>query len=211
MNITKFDHSTFYIEKDGHGLLFDPVEHTTNLPEFTNLDVIIITHKHGDHFQPELLHKILVANPNAKVFTTSDNSSAIPNAIVVKPSDKVDEGAFKLEFFGSNNHAAIYNGEIPCENIGVIVDGTVVNPGDSFDVPNLATIPVLLVPISAPWLKTEESIKYIESLRPQIAVNAHDGLLSKMGLNITNNWIEQKAAIVGTVYKYCKPGESFSI
>lgn len=211
MNITKFDHSTFYIEKDGHGLLFDPVEYATSLPEFTNIDVIIITHKHGDHFQPEVLQKVLVSNPNAKVFTTSDNADGLPNATVVKPGNKMSASVFDLEFFGSGNHAAIYNNEVPCENIGVIIDGKIVNPGDSFDIPNLAEIPVLLVPISAPWLKTEESVKYIETLRPEIAINTHDGLLSKMGLDISNNWISQKASAVGTEYKYRKPGESFTL
>lgn len=211
MNITKFDHSTFYIEKDGHGLLFDPVEYATGLPEFTNIDVIIITHKHGDHFQPEVLQKVLVANPNAKVFTTSDNADALSNATIVKPSDKISTDVFDLEFFGSGNHAAIYNNEIPCENVGAIIDGKIVNPGDSFDIPNLAEISVLLVPISAPWLKTEESIKYIEALRPRIAINTHDGLLSRMGLNISNNWIKQKATIADTEYKYCEPGEGLTL
>ncbi len=209
MNITKFDHSTFYIEKDGRGLLFDPVEYATALPELTNIDVVIITHKHGDHFQPEVLQRVLSFNPNAKVFTASDNIDALPSATVAGPGDKIKVGAFDFEFFGSGNHAAIYNNEIPCENIGTIIDGKIVNPGDSFDIPNLAEIPVLLVPISAPWLKTEESVKYIESLRPRIAINTHDGLLSEMGLNISNNWVGQKASAVGTEYKYCKPGEGF--
>lgn len=211
MNITKFDHSTFYIEKDGRGLLFDPVEYTTNLPEFTNLDAVIITHKHGDHFQPEVLQKILAVNPGIQIFTTSDNVGDLPDAVVAKPGNKLEAGIFSLEFFGSGNHAPIYNGEIPCENIGVVVDGKIVNPGDSFDIPNLAEILVLLVPISAPWLKIEESIKYIEALRPKIVINAHDGLLSDMGLNISNNWLSQKAATVGVEYKYYRPGEGLAL
>lgn len=208
MKLTKFDHSTFYLEKDGRGILFDPVEYTAKLPVFNNLDAIIITHKHGDHFQPETLQNIRENNPNTKVYTTADNSESIADSIVAKPGQQIEVGNFTLNFFGSNQHAPIYNREIPCENLGVIVDGILANPGDSFDpLPN-NNVKVLLVPISAPWLKVEDAIKYVETIRPEIAINAHDALLSKLGLNITNSWLNQKSEPVGTKYQFLLPGEN---
>ena len=118
MRITKFDHSCFYVEKDGRGLIFDPVEYATKLPAITNLDCIVITHKHGDHFQPEVLAKLTADNPNAKIFTTSDNAGAIDNSHIAKDGQIANTGAFKLAFFGGN-HAPIYKDEIPCENIEI--------------------------------------------------------------------------------------------
>ncbi|MDR2063369.1 MAG: MBL fold metallo-hydrolase [Candidatus Nomurabacteria bacterium] len=58
MKITKYNHSCFYLEKDGRGLLFDPVEYTDELPAFDNIDAVVVTHLHGDHFQPEVLASV---------------------------------------------------------------------------------------------------------------------------------------------------------
>ncbi len=208
MKLTKFDHSTFYLEKDGHGLLFDPVEYNTKLPDFTNLDAIIITHKHGDHFQPAILERIRQNNSNAKIFTTADNSEAISDSVTATPSQHFEVGNFVLDFFGTNQHSPIYSQEIPCENLCVTVDGCLVNPGDSFDLSPIKEVKVLLVPISAPWLKTNESVRFIEQVHPKIAVNTHDALLSEIGLSITNNWLAQKSEAIGTQYKFLRPGDS---
>ena len=210
MKITKFDHSCFYIEKDNRGLIFDPVEYTTKLPTITNLDCIIITHKHGDHFQPEVLAKLTTNNPNVKIFTTSDNTDAIDNSHVAKDGQTENIGVFKLAFFG-NNHAPVYKNEIPCENIGTVVDDVIVNPADSFDFPSGVKPKILLTPISAPWLKLGEPAVYIETNKPEFVVNAHDAILSELGLTIANNWISQKSENVGANYKFLQASENLEI
>ena len=206
MKITKLEHSGIVIEKDGKLLVFDPVEFTEKLPELKNVVAIIITHKHSDHLQPEILTKILGDNPEAKILTTGDTSALVENAIVMKSGGHYEIGGFSLDFFGGN-HAAIIPEQIPCENIGVVVDGAIVNPGDSFDLPDVRA-KVLFVPIAAPWLKIVESMAFIEKIKPEIAIPVHDALLSELGEAISNNWVRKACDDVMANLTELKPGES---
>ena len=206
MKITKLEHSGAAIEKNGKLLVFDPVEFTEKLPELKNVAAVIVTHKHSDHLQPEIIARILSDNPEAKVLTTSDASVLIENAITVKSGDHYEIDGFSLDFFGEN-HAAIIPGQIPCENVGVVVDSVIINPGDSFDLPNVRA-KVLFTPIAAPWLKIAESMDYIEKARPEVVLPVHDALLSELGKMISNNWVQKACDDVGANLKELKPGES---
>ena len=205
MNITKLEHSGIIIEKDGKRIVFDPVEFTNRLPRIENVVAVVITHKHSDHLQPEVLARIINDNPEAKVFTTSDAAPLIGGAIAVKAGDVHELDGFKLEFFGKD-HAAIIPGQIPCENIGVVVDDAIVNPGDSFDLPD-AQVNLLLVPVAAPWLKTHESMDFVEKVKPKVVTPIHDALFSELGKAINSNWIKKVCGNVGAEYKELEPGE----
>ena len=210
MKITKFDHACFFIEKDGRGLIFDPVSISTGLPVITNLDCIIITHKHSDHFQPETLARLIADNPAAKIFTTGDSAKTITNSNIAKSGQTETVGMFRLSFFGGD-HAPIYKSEIPCENIGTVVDDLIVNPADSFDFPDGVAPKVLLAPISAPWLKLGDSIEYIEANKPQVVINSHDAILSEFGLAVANSWIDSKSKDAGVDYRFLRAGENMEI
>ena len=199
MEITKLEHSGVVIKKGEERIVFDPVEFKKELPRLRNVVAVVITHKHSDHLQTEVLNKILSDNPGAKVFTTGDTAPLIGGAIIVNVGDTHRVGEFTLDFFGKN-HAAIVPGQIPCENIGVVVDGAVVNPGDSFDFPDVKT-KVLFVPISAPWLKIAESMDFTGKVKPQVVTPVHDALLSELGESISGNWIKKACDEVGAEYR----------
>lgn len=78
MKITKLEHSGIALEKSGETLLCDPVEIQEKLPDFNNVVAIIITHKHGDHFQPEVIMKILAQNPNALAIPSTHQIYHLP-------------------------------------------------------------------------------------------------------------------------------------
>lgn len=209
MKVTKLEHSGIIIEKNNKMVVFDPVEYEQTIPEIENVIAIIITHKHSDHFQPEVINKILGANPNAKIFTTSDTAVLLNSSTVAKAGDIYEVGDFKFEFFGKD-HAPIVPGQVPCENIGVVVDDEIINPGDSFDMPKNPA-KVLLVPISAPWLKISEAMEYIEKMKPEIAIPIHDALLSKLGETISNNWVDRACDAIKADYKILRVSESIEI
>ena len=209
MKITKLEHSGLAIEKDGETLICDPVEFTQKLPTFHNVAAIVITHKHSDHLQPEVLARILQDNPEAKVFTAVDAAPSINGTIVVRNGDTYNVGEFKLDFFGKD-HAAIVPGQIPCENIGVIVDDRIINPGDSFDLPNIKP-EVLLVPISAPWCKVSESVDFVEKTHPSIVIPVHDAVLSDLGKKFNGNWLNKTCESMGAKFTYLKPGDSVEL
>lgn len=211
MNFTKLEHSGCVIEKNGFKVVCDPVEFEESLPELDNVVAIVITHKHGDHLQLEKISAILDRNPGARVLTTADTAPEIPSAEAMQSDDVVNVGGFELRFFGEN-HAAILPGKIPCQNLGVVVDDKIVNPGDSFDVPSDITQPeVLLVPSSAPWCKVYEGMEYIKTVQPKMAVPVHNAVLSSLGNGFNNNWLRVACEEVGAELVPLDPSGSMEI
>lgn len=206
MKIIKLEHSGVAIEKDGKMVVFDPVEFTEELPNLENVVAIIVTHKHSDHLQPKAIARITKDNPGVKIFTTNDAVGAISNETAVKAGDHHEIDGFMLDFFGKD-HSAIVPGQVPCENIGAVIDGVIVNPGDSFDLPSLKP-KLLFVPIAAPWLKIAESMEYIKKAQPEMVMPVHDALLSELGGAISNNWIKRACEDVGAELIILKPNES---
>jgi L-ascorbate metabolism protein UlaG (beta-lactamase superfamily) len=209
MKITKLEHSGLVVENNGALVICDPVEIVETLPALENVKAVVITHKHSDHFQPDVLAKIRASNPNAKIFTTEENVANISGATAVVDGDIVNVEGFDLRFFGAN-HAAILPGVVPCQNIGVVINGTIANPGDSFDLPP-EKVDFLCVPISAPWCKVPESLDYLKSVQPKYAIAFHDAILSEFGSMISNNWLKSTSADLGVDYRVLKPGESMEI
>ena len=162
MKVTKLEHSGLLVENNGAFLVCDPVEIEQQLPAFGNVKAIVITHVHGDHFNPAIVSKIMSENPDVKVFTTEENAANIPGSAAVTDGDLVNVEGFDLRFFGKD-HASIIPGQVPCQNIGVVINGAIANPGDSFDMPP-EKVQLLCVPISGPWCKTIESIEYFKSV-----------------------------------------------
>lgn len=211
MKFTKLEHSGCVVEKDGQKVICDPVEFMDELPELENVAAVVITHKHGDHLQLEKLMKIIERNPEVRILTTSDTVSEVPHAEIVRNGDVIGAGGFRLRFFGKD-HAAIIDGVVPCENIGVVIDEKVVNPGDSFDIPDdLENPEVLLVPSAAPWCKVAEGMNYIQAVRPQIAVPVHNAVLSELGNGFNNNWLKSACEKIGADFRALKNNEGMEV
>ena len=209
MDITKLEHSGIAITKDGQTILCDPVEFTTKLPLFQNVVAIVITHGHNDHFQTNVINNILSTNPTARVFTPADTTRYLLNAEPVKAGDAKEIGNFTLKFFGTN-HAAIIEEQIPCMNVGVMIDDIVANPGDSFDQPPV-TPKVLFAPLSAPWCKVSDTVKYIKDVKPEIVIPFHDAVLSDLGKTFNNNWLKSTCESAGVKFTPLTPGQSITI
>lgn len=201
--LAKLEHSGIVIKKGKERIVFDPVEFEEKIPKLENIIAVVITHKHGDHLQEEVINRILNDNPGAKVFTTNDAAPLIgDDTVIVKERETYRVGGFKLDFFGKN-HAAIIPGQIPCENIGVVIDDAIVNPGDSFDCLDVDA-KVLFVPISAPWLKIVESMDFVDKVKPRVVIPVHDALLSDLGKTISGNWMKEACNKVGAEYRELK-------
>lgn len=211
MKLTKFDHSCVVLEKNGQKLVFDPVELGTTLPAFDNVVAVIITHKHGDHLQPEIVSAILDRNPEAEILTVADAVVEFDHATVVKDGDSINLGGFDLRFFGGD-HGAIVPGEVPCDNIGVVVDEMIVNPGDSFDIPaDIAQPALLLVASAAPWCKMAESMDYIRAMQAKMVVPVHNALLSEFGNGVYNGWLRRACEGVGGEFAPLDSGEEVEL
>jgi len=96
------------------------------------------------------------------------------------------------------------------QNIGVMVNNTFYYPGDSFTEPG-QPVAMLAVPVSAPWLKTAETIDFVRAVKPKHCFPTHNALLSQAGHNTVNTWTARICEPLGTTFTYLQPGESTEV
>ena len=71
MTITKLGHCCLIIEENGLRILTDPGTYSTSQNEAKNIDLILITHEHPDHYHVDSVKTILANNPQVKIITNT--------------------------------------------------------------------------------------------------------------------------------------------
>ena len=212
MKLTKYEHACVVLEEQGKKLVIDPGGFTKGFGELNNIVAVVVTHEHGDHFNAEHLDAIIAANPGVKIFGPEEVTGQLTGkpATMVTGGDSADVEPFKLRFTGEM-HAEIYPGHVPVpHNVGVMVNGNVYYPGDSFVRPDLP-VQTLLVPVSAPWLKLGESMDFVETLKPKICIPTHNGLHNDAGEQIVKNLLRSISDKHGVQFTYLDAGQSIEV
>lgn len=182
MKITKLGHCCLLIEENGKRIVTDPGVYSTSQNTLMNIDVIVITHDHGDHLHIDSLKIMLVNNPQAVVITNAGvgqklEQEGIPYILLEHEQQKEICGV-GIAGFGKE-HASIYSGISLPQNTGYLFSGNFYYPGDSFFVPD-AKIDILALPVSGPWMKTSEAIDFAKRISPKIVFPVHDGFFTKI-------------------------------
>jgi L-ascorbate metabolism protein UlaG (beta-lactamase superfamily) len=189
MRIIKHGHACVRFETNGHVVVVDPGVFTS--PEAVEgATAVLVTHEHSDHWTPDLL-----AATDAPIFTIAAVADQIRAAApaaaervtVLSPGDRFTGAGVPVTVVGEK-HAVIHP-ELPhFDNSGYLleIEGTTVfHPGDA-----LLTLPtapdILLLPVSAPWLKISECIDYARDVGAAKSVAIHDAVYSDAGLGIVD-------------------------
>ncbi len=181
MKLTKIFHSCILLEEKGLKILIDPgswvfQEKWAKAEDFVDVDLVLITHEHQDHYYPEAL-KIILQN-GARCFT---NKSLVPkmkeagfSAEALLPGQMISIKGISI--LGTNSPHGINPLPVP-ENLGFVINGKVFHPGDSLEPDMVKSVDVLLAPITAPWMKLIEGVDFTKRLKPKIAIPIHDGFM----------------------------------
>jgi L-ascorbate metabolism protein UlaG (beta-lactamase superfamily) len=184
MQLTKYNHATVVLTKDGVTLAIDPGKFTPEAEALATAAAgVLITHEHLDHFDPEATRAALSANPDLVVYAPTGIAEKIGEHLdrvhTVKAGDTFDVGPFSVQVFGEK-HAVIHR-ELPeFANVGFLVDGVVFHPGDAYLEPGVP-VETLLMPTSGPWVQTGTGIDYIRAVAPKRAIQIHELMLSETG------------------------------
>lgn len=207
MKLTKYEHSCMVLEQQDRLLVLDPGEHSKSLPSLGNVDAVIVSHMHSDHFDLNRLARIADQNKSVHIFGPKQvtEQSQVLNMASVNAGETKEVGPFQLKFVGG--HHELY-GEI--ENIGVIINGIFFYPGDSYAKPE-QPIKTLALPASAPWLRVPDAINLMKECAPKTAFPVHNALLSKIGETIHYRLIEAAAQKIGADWRVLKTNESMEI
>ena len=188
MRITKFGHACVRLEHDGRAVVIDPGMFT-EAEALDGADAVLITHEHPDHYLPGHLRAT-----HAPVFTIDavaarireDAPDVAERVTVVSPGESFDPGVPARAV--GELHAVIHP-ELPrFFNSGYVLtlgDIKVFHPGDALTPPG-EEIDVLLLPVSAPWMRTSEAIDFARAVKAPRNVAIHDRVYSEAGLRIVD-------------------------
>jgi L-ascorbate metabolism protein UlaG (beta-lactamase superfamily) len=178
MKITKLGHCCLLIETKGKRILTDPGSYTVDAhSKLENIDFILFTHEHQDHYHVESLKAILQNNPGAVVYSNISVSELLDKEGVkhnqVNNGDSIFLGEVAVSGIGEK-HAVLHSSIPQSSNLGFFIDNRLWYPGDAFTDPK-RKVEILALPVSGPWLNIGEAIDYALMLKPKVAFPVHDG------------------------------------
>lgn len=213
MRVTKYEHACLVVEVDGRRLVVDPGGFTRSLAGLTAVDAVVLTHQHPDHWTPDQLRGLLDASPAARILGPAGAAQAAGDAgfmvETIGDGDTVDVGPFTLRFAGTT-HALIHSSVPLIDNTGVLVNGVLFHPGDSYTVPSFP-VEVLAAPVGAPWLKIGEAMDYVAAVSPRRLFPIHEWTLSETGFGMHLDRLRSVVEPRGGEAVVIAPGESLDL
>jgi L-ascorbate metabolism protein UlaG (beta-lactamase superfamily) len=208
MRFFKLGHACVRLETAGHVIVIDPGMFT-DPDALDGATAVLVTHEHPDHWTPETLRAT-----EAPVFTVAAVEARIreqapdvaERVTVVAPGDTLDVGV-PVEVVGEK-HAVIHP-ELPhFDNSGYLLDvegSMLFHPGDALTVPHV-TPDLLMLPVSAPWLKVSEAIDYARDVGAPRSLAIHDAIYSEAGLGIVGGHLSRFLGARGQEYVRLEAG-----
>jgi L-ascorbate metabolism protein UlaG (beta-lactamase superfamily) len=173
------------IEEGGLRILTDPGDYSTIDVSVRNVNVVLITHEHGDHIHIPSLKKIIENNPEVRVVTNEGVLKLLDSEGI--KYEKVEDGQnLKIQEVLieaiEGKHVEIYEDFGMVQNTGFFIGNKLFYPGDAFHDPQ-REVDVLALPVAGPWCNIADAIRYALKIKPRVAFPVHDGALKVMGGN----------------------------
>jgi len=181
MKITKLGHCALVLDVGGVRILTDPGNFSIEAQESQkDIDIILITHEHQDHFHVDSVKKILANNPQAVVVTNTAVGKLLADIGVshtqVGDGESAEVKGVKIEGFGKD-HALVYPPNAGLvENTGYFVADTFYFPGDNFHNPG-KKVDILALPVAGPWMKLADAVDFAKAIKARVAFGVHDGMI----------------------------------
>lgn len=197
MRVAKYIHSCLLVENGEDRIVLDPGTFTfagdaVPIETFDRIAAIVITHRHADHVDAAAVKKIVERNGSAAVLANADVCALLKESGVA--GEAFEEGTRRVG--GTTlrairaEHAALLNG-VPPPNVAYVVEEKLLHPGDSFarSLDTCRGIPLLALPITAPWTSEIGAAEFAERLAPKAVIPIHDGYVKEPFVRMRHdNW-----------------------
>ncbi|MFA6423342.1 MAG: MBL fold metallo-hydrolase [Patescibacteria group bacterium] len=181
MKITKYPQSAILIEENDKKILIDPGSYCYNdnfsANNWGKIDILLITHEHGDHFQPEAIKIIKENNPNLRIFTNRSVKTLLDheniNSEILESEQEINVLDFNIKGVKST-HGQPPNGSAIPEVIGFLINNRIYHPGDTLYLDEKPQAEILFVPIcGVVVMNPEEATKFTEAVGAKVAIPIH--------------------------------------
>lgn len=181
MIIKKFLHSCILLEDKGKKLLIDPgafcfIEKKITPKDIGPVDVILLTHRHPDHFFPDALKEFISFQPCAIVsnhdIASLLNQEGIVCQVMVHGESREISG-FTIEAFEAPHC------RLPTEcppNMAFRINKIFLHPGDSFTPATVKSCKVLALPVAGPF-SLIDFLEFATLMRPEVVIPIHDAFI----------------------------------
>lgn len=212
MKITKYEHACLVVEEGGRKLVIDPGVYSESFIPTADIDCVIVTHVHADHFDLDKLRGIRELNPNVFICTVQEVADQAEGleVEVIKAGDTCSHGAFTSSYFGGQ-HKPIHSSLPSFQNVGVYINEKLYYPGDSLFVPDGLVIDALAAPAGSPWANIGEEMDFIYAVKAKRVFPTHNAHISEIGQQGRDNWLRIATEESGGKYFVLKTGESIEV
>jgi L-ascorbate metabolism protein UlaG (beta-lactamase superfamily) len=179
MRLRKLGHACLLVSSGDARILLDPGTFSTGFEDLDGLTAVLVTHQHPDHVDVARLPQLLERNPQAQLIADVATAQMLRDdhgvdATVAGAGDTYDVGV-PVEVVG-DLHAQIHPDIPRVPNVGYLLDGRLLHPGDSLEVRD-RQVEILALPTMAPWMRLADAVDFLRAVAPRSAVPVHDGLL----------------------------------
>lgn len=206
IRLTRWAQSCVRIEGPDGALVIDPGVYGESATVLAGAEGVLLTHDHVDHVDgPAVAASTLpVWGPAAALDVVAEAGAERNRLHEVRAGDELTLGGLDVQVVGEW-HAVIHPDLPRGSNVGYLVAGAVLHPGDAFVVPPAgAVVEVALTPVSGPWLRMADAVDWVRSVGAARAVPIHDAWLSEAGLRSAGDWL---ARLTSAAVVVARPGE----
>lgn len=175
MKVTKYPQSCLILEKDGKKAIIDPgslVSAKYKVSDLLPVDLILITHEHIDHVDPQLIDELL-ADKKVPIVANKSTATLLGNRV----SDIIEEGQ-TLSIAGFEitarelPHVLMVDGSEGPQNTGYVIDKTFFHAGDGIKISNLK-VENAAIPIAGPDISPKDVHDFIKELDCHTVIPIH--------------------------------------
>ncbi len=184
LQVTFIGHGTLMFTFGGKVIHVDPVSREADYAKMPKADLILITHEHGDHLDPQAIE--LVRTEKTSIVLTEVCASKISGGVVMKNGEVRNVQGLRIEAVPAYNLVHMRSPGVPFHPKGV-GNGYVITfgnkrvyvAGDTENIPEmkkLKNIDVAFLPMNLPYTMTPEMVAdAAKAFKPAILYPYHYG------------------------------------
>ena len=205
LQITFIGHGTLMFTFQGKVIHVDPVSREADYTKMPKAELILITHEHRDHLDPQAVE--IIRTEKTSIVLTEACASRVPDGVIMKNGDVKTIEDLKIEAVPAYNLVHMRSAGVPFHPKGVgngyvitFGDKRVYVAGDTENVPemkNLEKIDIAFLPMNLPYTMTPEMVAdAAKAFKPKILYPYHYSQTdTSQLLTLMNNFKEVEVRI----------------